>query len=145
MISLPRRGLVLPALVYNLAYQVIAGLPTYISKTIAVHHEGDLRGIAFADSVVLITSFGLRVLVLYPAFAAYVYSEIRQVDVRDTVRGDVNAQERSSGPELSAYGKVVQLCFKKTAVWFGLLHLQMVFVLAGLEIFVTPLVYKMIF
>jgi hypothetical protein len=89
--------------------------------------------------------FGLRLLVLYPAFAAYIYSEIKQVDVRPVEESGADGQERSEGFGFKEYGRVTDLCFKRTAVWFGLLHLQMVFVLALFELLMTPVLHKMIF
>lgn len=146
IISLPRRGLIVPALMYGLAYRLTVRLPVYIAKLASLQHEGKLEGIAFADSVVVTAAFGLRMLVLYPAFAAYIYSEIKQVQEGDTAGSNSSeGQEKSPGLGLGAYGKAVWLCFERTAAWFGLLHLQMVVVLAMFEILMTPIVYKVVF
>lgn len=131
-----------PALVYGLAYRLTVRLPVYIAKLASVQQYGKLEGIAFADTVVLTAAFGLRMLVLYPAFAAYIYSEIKQVDERDTTAGN---SDKPSGLGLGAYGKTVWFCFERTAVWFALLHLQMVVVLAVFELVMTPVVYKVVF
>jgi hypothetical protein len=145
IISLPQRNLVLPCVVYILAQQLTAKYPSHIARTISVDKQDNLRGIAVVDAVVLGIVFGLRLLVLYPAFAAYIYSEIKQVDVRPVEESGADGQERSEGFGFKEYGRVTDLCFKRTAVWFGLLHLQMVFVLALFELLMTPVLHKMIF
>ena len=145
IISLPDWILVLPCLVYTLTYQLTAKLPVFIARTVAVHRQDSLGGIAFADTVVLATAFGLRMLMLYPAFAAYVYSEIKRSSTTGTVERNTGGRESSSGLEVDAYMKAVRLCFRRTAFWFGLLHLQMGFILAVFEILITPVVYKVVF
>jgi hypothetical protein len=145
IISLPSRNLILPTVVYIIAHRLTAKLPTYISKTISIHHQGNLGSIAFADAVVIATAFGLRMLVLYPTFATYIYAEIKQAGVKDVAESNPNKEEVSSGLGIHAYGKTARLCYKKTAVWLGLLHLQMVVVLAVSEILGTPIVHKMVF
>jgi hypothetical protein len=145
ILSFPGRRLVLPSLVYILAYQLTAKLPTSIARTISIQRPESLGGIAFADTVILATAFGLRMLVLYPAFATYIHTEIRQVDGRGVGESTHDGQERSSRLGLSAYANAVRLCFERTTPWFGLLHLQMVFVLAVFELLVTFVVYKMVF
>jgi hypothetical protein len=145
IVSLPSRDLLLPTTVYNLAYRLTTKLPVYISKTISVYGQENLRGIAFADSVVIATAFGLRMLILYPAFATYIYAEIKQAGSKDVVETNPNGEEVSAGLGLEAYGKAAKLCFGKTAIWFGLLHLQMVVVLAVFEMLGTPVLQKMIY
>jgi hypothetical protein len=143
--SLPNRNLLLPTTVYILAHRFTTKLPTHVSKTISVYHQGNIGGIAFADAVVIATVFGLRMLVLYPSFATYIYAEIKQANSKDAAESNPNGQVISPGFGLAAYGKAAKSCFKKTAVWFGLLHLQMVLVLAVFEILRTPIVHKMVF
>lgn len=145
ILSLPRRKLLLSALVYGLAYQATARLPMHVAGMASGYRGDEIVGIAFADAVVLVAAFGLRMLVLYPAFAACVYSEIQQVVARDAGDSVSEGAEGYSGLGVDAHGRAVQLCFKKTAIWFGLLHLQMVVLLAGFEILVAPLIYKMVF
>jgi hypothetical protein len=145
IISLPNRKLILPCTVYILSQQLTAKYPSYIARTISVDKQDNLRGVAVVDAVVLGIVFGLRLLVLYPAFAAYVYSEIKQVDVRTAEESGGDGQKASEGFGFREYGRVTDLCFKRTAVWFGLLHLQMVLVLAVFELLVTSVVHKMIF
>ena len=145
ILSLPRRELILPSVVYGLAYQVTAKLPTYIARMGDGYRGDEIGSIAVADAVVLVAAFGLRVSVLYPAFAAYIHTEITQVDRMDSGAAGSDGQEGSLRFGAYAYGRAYRLCFRRTAIWFGLLHLQMVFVLAGFEILVTPLIYKMIF
>jgi hypothetical protein len=145
IISLPSRDLLLPTTVYILAHMLTTKLPAYISKTISVHGQESLRGIAFADSVVIATAFGLRMLILYPAFATYIHAEVKQAGSKDVVETNSNGEETSPGLGLEAYGKAAKLCFRKTAFWFGLLHLQMVVVLAVFEMLGTPVLHKMIF
>jgi hypothetical protein len=145
IISLPTRNLILPCTVYILCQQLTAKYPSYIARTISVDKQDNLRGVAVVDAVLLGIVFGLRSLVLYPAFAAYVYSEIKQVDVRTAEESGGDGQRASEGFGFREYGRVTDLCFKRTAVWFGLLHLQMVLVLAVFELLVTSVVHKMIF
>jgi hypothetical protein len=144
IISLPSRDLILPTMIYILAHRLTVKLPTYISKTISVHHQGNLGGIVFADAVVIATAFGLRMLILYPAFAAYIYAEIKQAGLKDMADSTPNGQKSSPGLGLDAYGKAVKLCFRRITIWFGLLHLQMVVVLAVFEILGTSIVHKMV-
>jgi len=145
ILSLPRKSLILPALVYGLAYQMTAKLPTHISEMASGYRGDEIGGIVFADSVVLVAAFALRMLVLYPAFAAYVYSEVREMGRRDVGESSPHGQGGAWSLGVDVYVKTVRLCFRKTAVWFGLLHLQMVVLLAAFEVLVAPVVYRMIF
>jgi hypothetical protein len=145
IISLPNRKLILPCVVYILSQQLTAKYPSHIAKTILVDKQDNLRGIAAVDAVVLGIVFGLRLVVLYPALAAYIYSEIKQVDGRTAEESGPDGRESTEGFGLKEYGRVTDLCFKRTAVWFGLLHLQMVFLLAVFELLMTPILHKMIF
>jgi hypothetical protein len=144
IISLPDRKFILPCTVYVLSQQLAAKYPSHISRTISVEKQDNLRGIAVVDAVVLGIVFGLRLLVLYPTFAAYVHSEIKQVDVRTAEESGDDGQERSEGFGLKEYGRITELCFRRTAVWFGLLHLQMVVALAVFELLMSPVLHKMI-
>jgi hypothetical protein len=145
IISLPNRNLILPCVVYILSQQLTTKYPSHIAKAISVDKQNNLRGVAVVDAVVLIMVFGLRLLVLYPAFAAYIYSEIEQLDKREAVENGADGQERSEGFGWKEYGRITDLCFKRTGVWSGLLHLQMVFLLAVFELLMTPILHKMIF
>jgi hypothetical protein len=131
--------------VYILSQQLTTKYPSHIAKAISVDKQNNLRGVAVVDAVVLIMVFGLRLLVLYPAFAAYIYSEIEQLDKREAVENGADGQERSEGFGWKEYGRITDLCFKRTGVWSGLLHLQMVFLLAVFELLMTPILHKMIF
>ncbi|KEQ66628.1 uncharacterized protein M437DRAFT_62816 [Aureobasidium melanogenum CBS 110374] len=144
-ISLPRRELILPTMVDVLAQQVTARLPVYISKTISGLALDRLEGIAVADAIILITAFGLRLLVLYPAFAARVYKEIRQLDTKRTTDSVSANRERTSGFGAKVYGETVRFCFRKTALGFVLLHLQMVLVLVVFELVMSPVLYRVVF
>jgi hypothetical protein len=145
IISLPNRKLILPCMVYILSQQLTAKFPTHIARTISVEKQNNLRGVAVVDAVVLVVVFGLRLLVLYPAFAAYIHSEIKQMDVSTAEESGDDGEGKSGGFGVQEYGRVTDLCFKRTAVWFGLLHLQMVFALAVFELLMTPVLHKMIF
>ncbi|KAH0288288.1 hypothetical protein M436DRAFT_48871 [Aureobasidium namibiae CBS 147.97] len=146
ILSLPRKSLILPALVYGLAYRVTAKLPTHIADMASGYRGDEIGGIVFADSVVLVAAFALRMLVLYPAFAAYVYSEIMDMGRRDVGEsGPSDGRGGAWGLGVDVYAKTVRLCFGNTAIWFGLLHLQMVVILAAFEVLVAPVVYRMIF
>jgi hypothetical protein len=145
IISLPSRNLLLSTTVYVLAHRLTARLPTYVAKTISAHGQVSVRSIAFADTVVIAAAFGLRMLILYPAFATYIYAEVKQAGLKDVAERNPNGEEVSPGLGLEAYGKATKLCFRKTAIWFGLLHLQMVVVLAVSEIIGTPFMHKVVF
>lgn len=143
MISLPRRELILPMMVYILVQQGTAKLPVYISTTFS-GLEG-LEGIAVADAVILIMTFGMRLLALYPAFAARIYMEMRQLETKRTAEAVSADRERTLGSELKAYIEAVRLCFNRTALGFVLLHLQMVSVLVVFKLVMSPVLYRVVF
>lgn len=137
--------MILPSILHVLAQQATTQLPVYISKTISTPHLNSLGGIAVADTITLIMAFGLRLLALHPAFAARVYMEMRLLDTKKTTESVSADGERTSGLGLDAYGETVRLCFRKTALGFGLLHLQMVSALVILELMMMPVLYRVVF
>lgn len=145
MASFPRRDMILPSILHVLAQQATTQIPVYISKTISAPYSNSLGGIAFADTIVLIVAFGLRLLALYPTLAARIYMELRLVDTKKTTEKVSTDRERTLGLESQAYVETVRLCFRRTALGYGLLHLQMVSALVALELIMTPVLYRVVF
>lgn len=140
IISFPSRELILPSMVHILAQQATARLPVHLSETISKLHLDNLGGIAVADAIILATTFGIRLLALYPAFAARVLMETRWITERVPTDSTIRLELGSK-----AYGEAVKLCFRRTTLSFGLLHLQMVSVLVVFELIMTPILYRMVF
>jgi hypothetical protein len=151
ILSLPHRNLILPSALYILAWEVTAKLPAIISKALSVQESntlGSLRTVALTDAVILITSLSLRLLILYPVYAMYIYTETKQLKLQDVVgsRPYMSVEQANLPPKgMSSYAENWRKCFKRTTPWFALLHLQTVFVLAILEISTAPLLEMLVF
>lgn len=149
--SLPHRNLMLPSALYILAWRLTAKLPAIISKTLSVQESDtldSLRTVALSDAVILIVSLSLRLLILYPVYAIYIYTETKQLRIQEVAESRPHmstGQAGSSKLGLSSWAQSWRKCFKRTTAWFALLHLQTVFVLAILEILTAPLLEMLVF
>jgi hypothetical protein len=149
--SLPHRDLILPSGLYILAWDLTAKLPVIISKALSVQESNTLGGlkiVALADAIILIASLSLRLLLLYPVYTTYIYTETKLLKSQDVAgsRPHMSAEQADSpGMGLGSYAQTWRKCFKRTAPWFALLHLQTVFVLAVLELMIAPLLELLVF
>ncbi|KAI5247698.1 hypothetical protein E4T43_01797 [Aureobasidium subglaciale] len=151
ILSLPRRELVVSCLMYTFAAEVTAKLPGLVSRLPSLN-TGDgmakTETIAVGDGLVLMVALGLRLLVLYPTFAAYVYIESEGIDSRY----GVESRNRTPGAETDftdfdskAYSEIASLCFTKTALWLALLHFQTVLIVAAVEVLTLPILHRAAF
>jgi hypothetical protein len=149
--SIPHRSLILPSALYILAWELTAKLPGTISRSLSVQDSdtlGSLKTVALTDAIILITSLSLRLLLLYPVYAMYIYTETKLLKSQDVAGSRTHRsveQEESSEQGPNSYAENWKRCFKRTAPWFALLHLQTVFVLAVLEISTAPLLELLVF
>ncbi|KAI5253093.1 hypothetical protein E4T42_03039 [Aureobasidium subglaciale] len=107
-----------------------------------------IETIAFGDGCLLLVALGLRLLVLYPTFAAYVCIETEHIDART---GGGNSDHAAAGETISSdfdlrtYSEAASLCFKKTAPWLALLHFQTVLIVAAVEVLTLPIIHRAAF
>ncbi|KAI5203886.1 hypothetical protein E4T39_03895 [Aureobasidium subglaciale] len=150
-LSWPSRELVIPCSVYMLAGESTAGLPGLVSRLLSlnvVDGTAKIETIAAGDGLVLMIALAMRLLVLYPAFAAYVYVESKHAEPGNSFGGrDCAPAGETKFPAvgLKAYSDIVSLCFTKTAPWLALLHFQTVLVIAAVKVLALPVIYKMAF
>lgn len=151
VLTLPRRNMILPCVLYTLVWELTTLLPKAIGGALSTEHTGDLgslQTIALTDTVVLITALGLRLLLLHPAYATYIYAEIQQARLTDGEASGPNASARRTDSfwnDLDIYGKTARTCFRRSTLWFALLHIQTVLITASVEILTAPLIHSMIF
>lgn len=151
IVSLPHRNMILPCALYILAWKLVSTLPETISRALSAEDagkQGDFQTIALVDAIVLFTTLSLRLLVFYPAYATYIHNEIKQVRSTDAAASGRQAFAKwtnSFGLELESYCKTARTCFRRTTLWFALLHLQTVLILAIIEILTAPILHKLVF
>lgn len=136
----PQMDLLIPVSVYTCAQALAEQFPKWLNGLVLPAHGGNLeslRVIAAGDTVVLVLGLALRMLVLYPVFAAYIYSEVlhlrkktASVKLKET-DGFGDAAVHGEGD--NSYGSVLSKCWKRLTVRLGVLHLQTAFLLVMVE------------
>jgi hypothetical protein len=141
----------LPCALYIFAWKLATILPGTISRALSAEDAGkqrEFQTIALVDAIVLVTTLSLRLLVLYPAYTTYIQYEIQQVRSTDMASSGRQASAKlpnSFWLELESYGKTFKTCYRRTTLWFALLHLQTIMMLAIIEILTAPFLHRMVF
>ncbi|THY24943.1 hypothetical protein D6D01_05249 [Aureobasidium pullulans] len=147
----PQMNLIMPVLAYTCAHELTEKLPKWLNGSMLTAHGGNLeslRVIAAGDTVVLVLGLALRMLVLYPVYAAYVYSEISHLRKKTA---SLKLKE-IDGFEISAlqcegersYGSVLSKCWKRLTVRLAVLHLQTAFLLVVVECIAFAVLHRVL-
>lgn len=147
----PQKDLIIPVIAYTCAQELAEKLPKWLDSLMLTAHGRDLeslRVIAAGDTVVLVLGLTLRMLVLYPAYAAYVYSELLHLRKRTAslqskgTDGFGDAAVQGEGEK--SYGSVLSRCWKRLAVRLGVLHLQTAFLLVVVECIAFAVLHRVL-
>jgi hypothetical protein len=147
----PQKDLIIPVIAYTCAQELAENAPKWLNGLMLTAHGRDLeslRVIAAGDTVVLVLGLTLRMLVLYPAYAAYVYSEIlhlrkktASLKLKKTVGSENLALQSEEG---NSYGSVLSKSWKSLTVRLGVLHLQTAFLLVVVECIAFAVLHRVL-
>lgn len=147
----PQKDLIIPVIAYTCAQELAEKLPKWLNGLMLTAHGGDLenlRVIAAGDTVVLVLGLTLRMLVLYPAYAAYVYSEMlhlrkktASLKLKETDGFENSALQREGD---NSYGRILSKCWKRLTVRLGVLHLQTAFLLVVVECIAFAVLHRVV-
>ncbi|KEQ89211.1 hypothetical protein M438DRAFT_308423 [Aureobasidium pullulans EXF-150] len=147
----PQKDLIIPVIAYTCAQELAENAPKWLYGLMLTAHGGNLesmRVIAAGDTVVLVLGLTSRMLVLYPAYAAYVYSELLHLRKRTAslqLKGtDGFGDAAVQGEGDNSYGSVLSRCWKRLAVRLGVLHLQTAFLLVVVECIAFAVLHRVL-
>ncbi|THW76884.1 hypothetical protein D6D19_02747 [Aureobasidium pullulans] len=147
----PQKDLIIPVIAYTCAQELAEDAPKWLNGLMLTAHGGNLeslRVIAAGDTVVSVLGLTLRMLVLYPAYAAYVYSELLHFRKRTAslqLKGtDGFGDAAIQGEGEKSYGSVLSRCWKRLAVRLGVLHLQTAFLLVVVECIAFAVLHRVL-
>lgn len=147
----PQKDLIIPVIAYTCAQELAENAPKRLNGLMLTVHGRDLEGlrvIAAGDTVVLMLGLTLRMLVLYPGYAAYAYSELLHLRKRTAslqLKGtDGFGDAAVQGEGEKSYGSVLSRCWKRLAVRLGVLHLQTAFLLVVVECIAFAVLHRVL-
>jgi hypothetical protein len=137
-------------MLYTWAQTLTSQLPDYLGSTLSTTHpssKDNLHTIALVNAISLLKAGTLRLLVLYPLYAIYIYTEAKQVtpsQPSDNAQHETTNQNRSSAGIKTLWNDL-SVCFVQVTAWFALLHLQTAVLLTIVEGIAAPLFFRMVF
>ncbi|TIA17013.1 hypothetical protein D6C80_04178 [Aureobasidium pullulans] len=147
----PQKDLLIPISAYTCAQELAEKLPKWLNGFVLTAHGGDLKSlhvIAAGDTVVLVLGLALRMLVLYPVYAAYVYSEILHLRKKTAClklkETDGVRDSTLQGEGENSYGSVLSKSWKRLTVRLGVLHLQTAFLLVVVECIAFAVLHRVL-